>query len=105
MVSVRIPSALRGLTGGQTIIEVDGRTVKEALQALTERYPALKERLKDEDGNVSRFLNIYLNDEDIRFIKELETPVKDGDRISIIPALAGGQDATRTTLFSPETSQ
>jgi molybdopterin synthase sulfur carrier subunit len=78
--------------------------VGEVLQWLTETYPGLKERLRDEQGEVRRFINIYVNDEDIRFIRNLETPLKEGDQLSIIPAIAGGAHARRrvTLTFPPK---
>lgn len=101
-VHVRIPTPLKKLTGEQDIIKAKGRTVGEVIQWLTETYPGLKERLRDEQGGVRRFINIYVNDEDIRFVQNLETPVKEGDQISIIPAIAGGSTAKRrVTLFFP----
>ncbi len=101
-VHVRIPTPLRKLTGEQDIIKAKGSTVGEVLQWLTETYPSLQERLRDEQGTVRRFINIYVNNEDIRFIQNLETPVKEGDQISIIPAIAGGSTAKRrVTLFFP----
>ncbi len=106
-VQVRIPTPLKKLTGEQDIIVATGNTVGEVIQWLTETYPGLKERLKDERGEVRRFINIYVNDEDIRFIKNLETPVKEGDQISIIPAIAGGSSQKRkvTLTFPPERIQ
>ncbi len=89
-VQIRIPGPLKKLAGGQDIIKAEGKTVGEALSWLTETYPDLKERLKDEQGQVRGFINIYVNNEDIRFIQNLETPVKEGDKVSIVPAIAGG---------------
>ncbi len=89
-VRVRIPAPLKRLTGGQDVIKSQGKTVGEALQWLTDNYPGLEERLRDEKGEVRRFINIYVNDEDIRFTQNLGTPLKEGDQISIIPAIAGG---------------
>ena len=93
-VHVRIPTPLRKLAGEQDVIKAEGKTVGEVLQWLTHAYPGLKERLQDEQGQVRRFVNIYVNEEDIRFIMNLETPLKEGDRLSIIPAIAGGSRAT-----------
>jgi molybdopterin synthase sulfur carrier subunit len=103
-VHVRIPTPLKKLTGEQDVIKAKGETVGEVLQWLTETYPGLKERLRDEQGEVRRFINIYVNDEDIRFIKNLETPLKEGDQLSIIPAIAGGAYARRrvTLTFPPK---
>jgi molybdopterin synthase sulfur carrier subunit len=101
-VQVRIPTPLRKLTGEQDIIKAEGGTVGEVLQWLTETYPGLRERLRDEQGAVRRFINIYVNNEDIRFIQNLETILKDGDQLSIIPAIAGGSLSKRkVTLFFP----
>lgn len=103
-VRVRIPTPLRKLVGEHDIISADGNTVGEVIHWLTETYPGLRERLHDEQGQVRRFINIYVNEEDIRFIRNLETPVKDGDQISIIPAIAGGSSLKRrvTLTFPPE---
>ena len=103
-VQVRIPTPLKKLTGGRDLIKAQGRTVGEVLQWITETYPDLKERLRDERGEVRRFINIYVNDEDIRFIQNLETPVKEGDQLSIIPAIAGGAPPKRkvTLNFPPK---
>jgi molybdopterin synthase sulfur carrier subunit len=103
-VHVRIPTPLKKLTGEQDVIKAKGETVGEVLQWLTETYPGLKERLRDEQGEVRRFINIYVNDEDIRFIQNLETPLKEGDQLSIIPAIAGGAYARRrvTLTFPPK---
>jgi MoaD family protein len=88
-IKVHIPTPLREQTEGQAVVEVTGGTVKAALDALGERYPALTPKLFD-NGQVKRFLNLYVNDEDVRYLDELGTAVKDGDEISIIPAVAGG---------------
>jgi molybdopterin synthase sulfur carrier subunit len=103
-VHVRIPTPLKKLAGEQDTIKAKGRTVGEVIQWLTEAYPGLTERLRDEQGELRRFINIYVNDEDIRFIQNLETPVNEGDRISIIPAIAGGSSQKRrvTLTFPPK---
>lgn len=88
-VKVQIPTPLRQYTNGQDVVEVSGSTVAEVLQALGEQYPGITERLL-ENGRVRRFVNIFVNDEDIRYLNDLDTPVKDGDEVSIIPAVAGG---------------
>jgi molybdopterin synthase sulfur carrier subunit len=86
------------------VIKSQGKTVGEVLRSLTDTYPGLEERLRDEKGEVRRFINIYVNDEDIRFIQNLETPLKEGDQISIIPAIAGGSPVKRrvTLAFPPQ---
>jgi molybdopterin synthase sulfur carrier subunit len=99
-VHVRIPTPLKKLAGEQDVIRAEGRTVGEVLLWLTETYPGLKERLRDEQGEVRRFINIYVNDEDIRFIQNLETPLKEGDQISIIPAIAGGSSLRRRVILT-----
>ncbi len=106
-VHVRIPTPLKKLAGERDVIKAEGKTVGEVLQWLTETYPGLKERLRDEQGEVRRFINIYVNDEDIRFNQNLETPVKEGDQISIIPAIAGGSPLRRkvTLTFPPKMIQ
>ncbi|HHL40166.1 MAG TPA: MoaD/ThiS family protein [Deltaproteobacteria bacterium] len=89
-VKVRIPTPLRKITGGQDEVTAEGATVSEVIEDLEKRHPGLKERICDEDGNLRRFINIYINDEDIRFRDNLSTPTSDGDELSIIPAIAGG---------------
>jgi molybdopterin synthase sulfur carrier subunit len=87
---VRIPTPLRKLTHNAELVEINAATVGEAIAELQSRYPGIQERLVDDRGEVRRFVNIYVNEEDIRFLKNKETPLKDGDEISIIPAIAGG---------------
>jgi MoaD family protein len=90
MATIRIPAQLRSYTRDTQEISVSGKTVREALGDLDRLYPGIGARLLDEKGNVRRYVNIFHNDEDIRFLKELDTPVSDADRISIVPAIAGG---------------
>lgn len=90
-VKVRIPTPLRKLTSGQEEVSVEGKDVAELINALEKAYPGMKERLCDETGKVRRFINLYLNEEDIRFLQGLDTSLKEGDEVSIIPAIAGGQ--------------
>lgn len=89
-VKVRIPTPLRKLTNNEELVEVNANTVRAAIAELQTRYPGIKERLLDDDGSVRRFVNVYVNEEDIRFLQNQETPIKSGDEISIIPAIAGG---------------
>lgn len=96
-VIVRIPTPLRNLTKGKDEISVNGETVGEVLNELEKNYAGLRERIFDESGNLRRFVNIYVNDEDIRFMNNLNTRIKDGDRISIIPAIAGGTPKKKET--------
>ena len=90
MPQVRIPTPLRKLTAEKEVVEATGSTIAEILTSLETSYPGFSERICDEQGNVRRFVNIFVNDEDIRFLEELKTPVKDTDEISIVPAIAGG---------------
>lgn len=89
-VKIRIPTPLQSITKNQAEVTASGKTVKEALGVLTKDYAGIRERLFDEKGELRRFINFYVNDEDIRFLKGVDTPIKDGDEISIIPAIAGG---------------
>lgn len=89
-VKVRIPTPLLSLTQGQREVEAEGATLKELIEDLERKYPGLKERLCDEEGNLRRFINFFVNDEDIRFLEGEETPLKAGDVVSIVPAIAGG---------------
>lgn len=89
-IKVRIPTPLQKLTGNQSEVEVSGGTVKAVLAALEEKHPGLRERLYDEKGTLRRFINFYVNDEDIRFLNSEDTALKDGDELSIVPAIAGG---------------
>jgi molybdopterin synthase sulfur carrier subunit len=89
-VKVRIPTPLRKLTHDEEVVETAAESVSEAITDLETRYPGIKERLVDEAGEVRRFVNVYVNEEDIRFLDNASTALKDGDEISIIPAIAGG---------------
>lgn len=88
-ITVRIPTPLRTLTGGADEVSVAGGTVREVIDNLEKKHPGLRERLCDDKG-VRRFVNIYANEEDIRFLDNLDTAVKEGDSVSIVPAIAGG---------------
>jgi molybdopterin synthase sulfur carrier subunit len=87
---IRIPTQLRTLTGGAGEVQVEGSTVGEALKALDAAHPGMGDRLFDEAGNLRRFVNVFLADEDVRFLEGLATPVGDGQTLSIVPAVAGG---------------
>ena len=89
-VTVRIPTQLRTLTGGAGEVQVEASTVGEALKALDAAHPGMGDRLFDEGGNLRRFVNVFLADEDVRFLEGLATPVADGETLSIVPAVAGG---------------
>ena len=88
-VRIQIPTPMRQHTEGSAVVEVSGATVQAALDELGRKFPALMQRIF-ENGQVRRFVNVYLNDEDIRYLNNLATPVKDGDELAIIPAVAGG---------------
>ena len=90
MPTVRIPTPLRKLTNDLEVVSAAGANVGEVLDNLDKAFPGLSERICDEQGNVRRFVNIFVNDEDIRFLEERATPVKDTDELSIVPAIAGG---------------
>lgn len=89
-IKVRIPTPLRKLTNGESEVEASGTNISELIDDLEKSYPGIKGKLCEENGNVRKFLNIYLNDDDIRFMDSLATEVRDGDNISLIPAIAGG---------------
>jgi molybdopterin synthase sulfur carrier subunit len=89
-IPVRIPTPLRKLTQNQEIVDAEGGTIREVLNSLENSYPGLKERICDEQDHIRRFVNVFVNDEVIRFLQESETPVKSGDEVSIVPAIAGG---------------
>jgi molybdopterin synthase sulfur carrier subunit len=87
---VLIPTPLRNLTNNEAEVAADGATISQLIDSLGKKYAGLKDRLCDENGKIRRFVNIYLNEEDIRFLQGEATVVKDGDQISIVPAIAGG---------------
>ena len=89
-IQVKIPTPLRKLTAGKDIVEVSANTVGEAIDALEAAHPGMKTKICDANGQVRRFINVYANQDDIRFQDKLETALKDGDEIAIIPAIAGG---------------
>ncbi len=90
MIKVRIPTPLRAMTKNQGEVEVTGANIAEMIENLNLSYSGLKDRLCDEKGELRRFVNIYVNEEDIRFLKGRDTVLKDGDEVSIVPAIAGG---------------
>ncbi len=90
-VTVRIPTPLRKLTGGADEVSIEGATIGAMIDNLEAAHAGLKERLCDENGEIRRFVNVYLNDEDVRFLNGRDTELKDGDEISIVPAIAGGK--------------
>jgi molybdopterin synthase sulfur carrier subunit len=90
-VTVRIPTPLRSIAKGHTDVQVKGDTVMDVVDDLERQFPGLRERLIDEGGELRRFVNIYVNQEDIRFLGGKETALKDGDEVAIVPAIAGGR--------------
>ncbi len=89
-ITVRIPAPLQKLTRNQEEIKLDSSNIKELIESLERDFPGIKERVCDESGKVRKFVNIYVNGEDVRFLQQEATPLKDGDEVSIIPAIAGG---------------
>jgi molybdopterin synthase sulfur carrier subunit len=89
-IPVRIPTPLRKLTDNQEVVNAEGATIRDVINNLEVSYPGLKDRICDEQDKVRRFVNVFVNDEDIRFLDESETALKAGDEISIVPAIAGG---------------
>jgi molybdopterin converting factor small subunit len=89
MVTVRIPTPLRTLTGGEEQVQIPGATLREVIDTLEKKHPGIRDRLLDDKG-VRRFVNIYVGDEDVRFLDGLETKINDGTEVSIVPAIAGG---------------
>jgi molybdopterin synthase sulfur carrier subunit len=89
-IPVRIPTPLRKLTLNQEVVEAEGTTIRELIESLERTYPGLKERICDDQDQIRRFVNVFLNDEDVRFLEESETLVRSGDEVSIVPAIAGG---------------
>ena len=90
MATVRIPTPLRKLTGGQEQVSITAATVGELIEALERAHPGLRERLVDDKGQVRRFINLFVGDEDIRHLSGLATPLAEGTEVSIVPAIAGG---------------
>ena len=89
-ISVKIPTILRTYTGGTGDVTVSGGTLQDALADLDTQYPGIGARVLDDEGRLRRFVNVYVNDDDVRFLEDLQTPTPDGSSISIIPAVAGG---------------
>jgi molybdopterin synthase sulfur carrier subunit len=87
---VRIPVQLRALTNGEEVVSASGNSVLEIIEDIEKKYPGVKDRICEADGRVRRFVNIFVNEEDIRFLDNLQTAISDKDEVSIIPAIAGG---------------
>lgn len=92
MAMVLVPTPLRRLTGGQAKVEVDGADIGTLILAIDSQYPGVAAKLLDDDGNIKRFINVFVNDAEVRSLQGLQTPVCTQDRVSIVPAMAGGQD-------------
>ena len=90
-VLVRIPTPLQKLVGDKAEVQVEGDTLREVVNQLAEQNGEIKTRLLDDNGELRRFVNVYVNEEDVRFLEKLDTPLKDGDEVSIVPAIAGGK--------------
>ena len=90
-VKVRVPTPLRRFTGGNDEVSANGDSIKAVIADMEKNHPGIGERLLDEKGDLRRFVNVYLNGDDIRFLSQLDSKVKDGDDISIVPAIAGGR--------------
>ena len=90
-VTIKLPTILRKFAGNEARVTAEGATLAEVLKDLESRYPGITKNVIAEDGGLHRFINVYVNDEDVRYLGSLETPVADGDMVSILPAVAGGQ--------------
>lgn len=89
-VEVRIPTVFRKFTGDQAVVEVDGGTIADVIDQLDQRHPGVKAQLMTSEGQLHRFVNVYVNDEDARYLEKLDTKVTDGDTVSLLPSVAGG---------------
>jgi sulfur-carrier protein len=89
-ITVRIPTPLQKITQNKAEVKLSGSNIRELIDDLERNFPGIKERICDEKGKIRRFINIYVNEEDVRFLKQDQTSLKDGDEVSIIPAIAGG---------------
>jgi len=89
-VVVRIPTPLQKLVGDKAEVQAEGSNLREVIDGLAAQSPEIKNRLLDDSGELRRFVNVYVNEEDVRFLQKLDTPLKDGDEVSIVPAIAGG---------------
>jgi molybdopterin synthase sulfur carrier subunit len=89
-VKVKLPQILRKHAGGEAVVQADGSTLRELLKDLESRYPGITKNVVNDNGALHRFINVYVNDEDVRYLGSLETPVAEGDTVSLLPAVAGG---------------
>ena len=90
-ITVRVPTPLQRLTGGEAEVQAEGTTISEVVDNVEGNHPGIRERICEPDGELRRFVNVFVNEQDIRFLNGLATPVNDGDEVSIIPAIAGGR--------------
>jgi molybdopterin synthase sulfur carrier subunit len=90
-VRVKLPTILRKHSGGEALVDAEGATLRDLLSNLESRYPGITKNIVADDGGLHRFINVYVNDEDVRYLGALETSVKEGDTVSILPAVAGGR--------------
>ncbi len=100
-ITVRVPTPLQKLTQNKAEVKANGANIKELIEDLEKNFPGIKERICDDAGKIRRFINVYVNEEDIRFLQQDETSLKEGDEVSIIPAIAGGRGSSN----SPERSE
>jgi MoaD family protein len=105
MVTVKIPTPLRPYTDGNQVVELQGDTVGDVIGKLTERYPGLEKHLFDDEGHLRPYVNVFLNQEDVRTLQGEDTPVKAGDQLMIIPSIAGGKENDVIILYSDAFSQ
>jgi MoaD family protein len=89
-VEIRLPTLLRSQADGQSTVSMDGATIGEVLRGLVSKYPGMSGQVLNEDGSLHKFVNVYVNDDDVRYLEQLDTPVNAGDEITILPAVAGG---------------
>jgi sulfur-carrier protein len=89
-VDVRLPTVLRTQAGGRSSVTVEGSTIKDVLDRLVAEFPGMTGQLLNDDGSLHKFVNVYVNDDDVRYLSDLQTPVRDGDEVSLLPAVAGG---------------
>jgi len=98
-VRVRVPTPLRRFTNGADEVSAEGDTIRALMEDLERRYPGIQQRICDEAGKIRRFVNVYVNGDDIRFLQNMETALKEGDSISIVPAIAGGSRSFSLTIL------
>ena len=100
-VSVRVPTPLRKVTNGVAMVNADAANVREMIEDLERQFPGMRERLCEEDGSLRRFVNVFVGDEDIRFLQGLETALEEGAEVSIVPAVAGGSGLSSEAVDAP----